>query len=242
MANIQLSEPVADILRRSAITGDLLILPPGQLDRKLYDQVAKAIKLLGGQWKTHRKGFVLSPTFEDAFTDALGSGKVIDIKKERQAFYTPAAIAAKIAKYANVEGQIVLEPSAGGGALADACMQAGAREVVCVEKDAQAAAGLTARYRTLHADFLTLSPTRIRREFTRVVMNPPFTKDQWRQHVEKAMSWLSPGGMLFAVLPASPAVGLWVKNNGGVIPYEFIEGTFKESGTNVATLLVKLVK
>jgi predicted RNA methylase len=242
MAHIMLTEPVADILRRATITADLLTLPPGQLDRKLYEGVAKAINLLGGQWKTNRKGFVLAATFAEAFAGALGTGKVIDIKKERQAFYTPQVIAEKIVAYAKVRGCVVLEPSAGGGALADACRLAGAKEVVCIEKDKATADELAKRYPTLCADFLSVPPTRLRRQFTRVIMNPPFTRDQWRAHIEKAMSWLSPGGELYSLLPASTAVGTWIRFNGGVIPYEFLSGEFKESGTAIDTLLVKIVK
>ena len=48
-----------DILKQCTVTQNIVKLPPIQLDRKLYQQVAKAIELIGGKWKGGKiAGFV----------------------------------------------------------------------------------------------------------------------------------------------------------------------------------------
>jgi hypothetical protein len=53
-------------------------------------------------------------------------------------------------------------------------------------------------FQLLARDFLTATPRPI---YDRVVMNPPFSKDAYIDHVRAAYHWLAPGGELIAVLP-----------------------------------------
>jgi len=39
------------ILQKCIVEGNLVKLPSGQLDRKLYQEVAKSLNLIGGKWK-----------------------------------------------------------------------------------------------------------------------------------------------------------------------------------------------
>lgn len=242
MANVTLTDDVADILSRSTITGNNLHLPPERLEPKLYQAVNKAIVAAGGKWKG---GKISAHVFESDPRQRLGlmleTGVAIDHKKLRQAFYTPASLAEKVARMADVKGHWVLEPSAGGGALVEACANAGAAGVKCIEIDPDAAEqlrqdGLTG---VLTADFLTVEPVK---KYPRIVMNPPFTKDQDIKHVSHALRFLAPGGVLVAIMADSPnrpkfaAMLKGYRHEIEAVP----AGAFKASGTSVRTMIVRV--
>ena len=53
----KISDEVRDVLARSTITETSVKLPPGQLERKLYEQVNKALTGSGGRWdRGERRG------------------------------------------------------------------------------------------------------------------------------------------------------------------------------------------
>jgi hypothetical protein len=237
MANVKLSDDVMEILKRSTITGNQLVLPAGQLERKMYEAVNKALVAAGGKWNTKAKAHVFDSDPRKKLGLMLETGVAIDEKKKFQAFYTPEALAAKVARLADVVGHVVLEPSAGDGALADACKRAGALAVHCVELNPDAVAKLKAKgYETTEGDFLTIVP----KKYLRIVMNPPFTGNQDVKHVEHALKFLAPGGILVAVMFGNTDR----KRFDELVHYlpcsieEVPAGTFKESGTNIATILL----
>ncbi len=240
MANAQLTPEVTSILKRAAITDNLLVLSPADagMDRKLYEQVAKAIKLAGGAWKTNRKGFVFDSDPRAKLGLALETGVVVDTKKLRQAFYTTEWLAEEIALMADVVGQRVLEPSAGSGALLRACLKFGAAKVDCIELE------ITCRPQLEEAgaqsvrvgDFLSIEPDRT---YQRIVMNPPFTRGQDAKHVRRAKEWLAPHGRIFAVVPDADKP--WMTEVGAETVKRFEAGAFKESGTKVATRLIRVL-
>lgn len=237
MANATLSPEVTDLLSRANITEKLSVLPAGQLDRKLYEQVAKVIKLAGGVGKTNRKGFVFDSDPRAKLGLALETGVAIDTKKLRQAFYTPQVIAEELALLADVVGLRVLEPSAGSGALLAACLKFGASSVDCIELEETCksqlveagACGVTI------GDFLTMEPRPV---YDRVVMNPPFTRSQDAKHVTHALKWLKPGGYLYAIVmdrEHATFIELGARTVKRLMP-----GAFKESGTNIATRIIQV--
>lgn len=96
----------------------------------------------------------------------------------------------------------VLEPSAGEGALALPCRNAG-HAVVCVELDPGRAALLRTRgLITRQADFLTTGHADFGRLFDRILMNPPFDRGLDVEHVIHALQFLAEGGRLVAVMSA----------------------------------------
>lgn len=133
MANITLSPEIRDIIANSTITGKKLALPPDQLDRKIYLSVKKALEMLGAKWNTQAQGFLFQKDAAPLVAEALGTNVVVDERKLFQAFFTPEQLALEVAEAADVEGHLVLEPEAGEGALANACMQLGASCVDCAE-------------------------------------------------------------------------------------------------------------
>ncbi len=239
MANAQLCDEVTDILSRATITENLLVLPEGQLERKLYEKVAKAIKLAGGVWKTNKKGFVFDSDPRVKLGLALTTGVVVDEKKLRQAFYTPSEVAAEVARIADVKGLRVLEPSAGDGALVDACIHAGAVWVDCIELEETCRPKLDKDEdrSVVIGDFLEMNPTG---SYSRIVMNPPFTRGQGLRHVKHAVKNLAPGGKLFAILPDKECPKF--EALGAVTVKRFPAGAFKKSGTQIATRLIQITR
>jgi predicted RNA methylase len=242
-AKIKLTDEVKAILARSTwtIKGTMHVLNlPDALPRPQYDAVMKIIKAAEGKWK-RGTGHVFSSDPRMQFDLAAESGIMVDRKVVRQAFYTPAHVAQWVADLADVTGEIVLEPSAGDGALVRACVDEGAHHVDAVEIDENTAAGLRgsgfARY-VKCADFLTLSaPVADDALYARIVMNPPFTKNQDKKHLERALAWLTPGGVITALTADKDIV---VQGGQVELLQRIRAGEFKESGTNIATRIIQI--
>lgn len=238
MANQTLTPDVRDILERSTITERQLALPEGQLPRSLYEAVNKAITFAGGKWDRSARAHVFLGDPRQKLGLMLETGIAIDEKKQFQAFFTPPEVVGQVMLWADVEGHRVLEPSAGNGALVGACLASGATQVDCVEINPEHRDALIGPRRVVTiADFLTVEPYR---EFSRIVMNPPFTKNQDIRHVEHALRFLAPGGRLVSIMFGNTDRKQWaslVKDRD----YEtrrVDRGAFKQSGTNIATIIL----
>lgn len=131
MSKINITPEVRAVLESSVIDATSLKLPSTPLDRKLYVAVNKVIEAAGGKWNKSLKAHVFSNDPRVELGLALESNVIVDKvkerKKERQAFYTPENIATTVAFLADVWERDVLEPSAGHGALAAACIESGAK-------------------------------------------------------------------------------------------------------------------
>jgi hypothetical protein len=131
--------------------------------------------------------------------------KAIDLR--RRAIYTkvpdffptPPEIIARMLQLARIETtHRVLDPSAGAGDLCLAVRKLGA-VVECFEINSDLHQALTLLgFQPLDRDFLFATPRPI---YDRVLMNPPFSKDAYIDHVRAAYEWLAPSGELVAVLP-----------------------------------------
>jgi predicted RNA methylase len=176
----------------------------------------------------------------------LLTGEITDAKKEFQAFYTPPEIADRVMTLAGIEpGMLVLEPSAGTGALANPALGLGA-EVTCVEINPDLRIEVTCGVTWFCADFLDIrSAVHLGGPFDRVVMNPPFSRQQDARHVLHAAAMLKPGGRLVAIMSAGVMfretqayreVRQLAEHGGSII--HLPQGSFRLSGTDVNTCLV----
>lgn len=239
----RLDQDVVDVLSRAGTQGAALRLPPERLDRELYERVNKALENLGGKWNKKARAHIFPTDAQPKLAAMLNSGVSVDEKKRDQAFFTPPDLASDLVEMADVRGRNVLEPSAGQGVLVDACMAAGATVVCCVEINAEMVAALRIKYPStvVHGDFLTIPPP-AKPPYERIVMNPPFTKNQDIAHVKHALKWLAPGGILVSLMmPNQNRKGfqeIVEKYDPEII--EVGRGAFKESGTNIATIIVKI--
>lgn len=268
---IKVTDEVAKVLRESTLGADRLTLPPAQLARPLYDAVMKVIGAAGGKWNKSAKAHLFPEGTDprEVFSEALETGSIEHTKNVRQAFYTPPDVAVRVIEAATIgRDHLVLEPSAGGGALVDAVTLNEFEAITAIEMDPQAAALLTKScegcddIQVLIGDFLSFEPCALGSEptndkqlprFDRVVMNPPFTGGQDIQHIRHAFSFLWPGGRLVSVVPTnvlsntSRAYAEFRKWLDGpyTADWEWIKlpaGSFAASGTQIDTALLVIDK
>jgi hypothetical protein len=248
---------VQAVLKQCAVLGNVVKLPDGQLDRKLYADVKKALELIGGNWKGGKTyGFVFQ-TDPTELLEQIANGEKRNLKKEYQFFETPVELAARMVEMAELgetDGQgygDILEPSAGQGAIVKAIHEAteGAATVYCYELMDINRGILSAMpgVSIIGDDFLKAASVV---QYDRIIANPPFTKNQDIDHIRHMYNLLKPGGVMVSLASPSWKFGSQKKQVSfrewliGIDAYlqEIPEGAFKESGTSIRTVLIKIVK
>lgn len=249
---MKIQQNIIDILASSEVDGNKLILP-GQLDRATYQAVNKVLTGIGAKWDKKAGGHIFQEDAADLIDDVLLTGEYRRVKQDLQQFDSPRDVVDRVIELAEIgAGMHVLEPSAGTGNLALKASAVGGI-VHCYELDPKRVTLLAAEVQGLRlmevieADFLSVKPTA---SFDRVVANPPFTRGQDADHVTHMMKFLKPGGVLVSV--AAPAVKFrkdkrytafrkLIEDNNGTIE-DVDAGAFKASGTQVSTVIIKMVK
>jgi len=214
----------------------------GQLDRKSYEAVNKALEAMGGKWNKSAKAHLFATDPRPSVEGLIDNG-ALTVTTIRDGFFeTPVELAKRMVQLAKIKaGDKCLEPSAGLGRIAYELQRAGGA-VYCVEQNADRCkemAGLLVEC----ADFMDWdSPI----GFDAVVMNPPFENLQDIAHVRKAYEHLNADGILVAIMgesaffrndKAAQDFRSWLNAIGGVSE-QLPEGTFKESGTMARSRLV----
>ncbi len=246
---MNIEQHILEIIEHGSTDGNLYHLPDRQLDRKTYLAVNKILECLGGRWNRKSKAHVFETDISNAIDDVLLTGEVIDKRKEFQFFETPQNIVSQLIELAEVRiGHSCLEPSAGCGNIAEALSElAGIGKVMCIELNPENAKTLISKSFSVHeGDFLQYETKWV---YDRIVMNPPFTRQQDIAHVLKALSLLKDGGILVSVMSAGVMFrqdkrtrNFWAKV--AEHPSEVIElppGAFKVSGTMVNAVILKVV-
>jgi predicted RNA methylase len=159
-----------------------------------------------------------------------------------QLFQTPAEVARRLVAAAGVlPGMRVLEPSCGLGRILDALPRC---EVVAVERSPTIAGEVFRQNRDgvtlLQRDFLACHPGELG-TFDRVVMNPPFHMRADVRHIEHALGFLRPGGVLAAICMAGPRRDAVLRPRASTwVPLG--RETFAKEGTHVETILLTITK
>jgi hypothetical protein len=164
-------------------------------------------------------------------------------------FPTQSPVVDLILQRARIEpGMTVLEPEAGSGHIADAVKEECPGAVISVcEINLRLRELLKLKgYTFAGEDFMELEQG----SYDRIVMNPPFEKQADIDHIQKAYSLLAPEGILVSVL--SPSFEFrsdrksvefrgWLDSLDAT--WENLpDGSFKASGTGIATRLVVIEK
>jgi hypothetical protein len=162
---------------------------------KSKDEAIAAVELLESLCSGNR-----APEIDRSIEQAMELRRKAIYQKVPDFFPTPKALIERMLEIADVKPmQRVLDPSAGGGDICLAVRELGVLIVDSFEIDSDLRQALTLLgFPPLGWDFLTATPRPI---YDRVVMNPPFSKDAYIDHVRAAYHWLAPGGELIAVLP-----------------------------------------
>lgn len=246
----RIDEEVLRVLSAAACEGPRLRLT-GQLDRALYVATNTVLEALGGKWDRQAKAHVFAEDAEGRIEGALLTGTYA--RPDDFGFFpTPPALVARLLELAEIApGMRVLEPSAGHGAIADAIYDLTGERPRLVEL-------LPANCDVLRAkgygdvlgagDFLGV-PADAWLPFDRIVMNPPFARQQDLAHVRHAWELLAPGGRLVAIM----ALGFTFRQDRNSASFRTrvccygrwernAPDAFRSSGTDVQTVTVVLDK
>lgn len=214
----------------------------GQLDRKTYVALNEALEAIGGKWNRAKAGHLFAEDPTDAIEALLLTGEY-KTKFAGDFFQTPLDLARRMVAWAVRAGDLVLEPSAGRGRIAEEIRKMTER-LTCIEIDPDRASWLqTSGFNTVGVDFLKFPV--VQHSYDAVVMNPPFSKSQEAHHILHAMKFLRPGGRLAAVASAGVTfreTALYRELRAAITQGGDIEdlppGTFKSEGTAVNTVLI----
>ena len=252
-----------EILQACKVEGTVIKLPNIQLERKLYQEVAKALELIGGKWKggkvagfeypadpsEHLAGLISALTDPDQPMPAKNNPK-----KEFQFFETPDDIADWIVSLAEINpANYICEPSAGRGAIVKAIQRACPslkQKVAIFELMPLNKSMLQSKVSGIvdyGDDFLQYDKRGV---FDRIIANPPFSKNQDIDHVRHMYDCLKPGGRMVSIMSKHWTFASnrketqfreWLKSvkaETHTIP----AGAFKQSGTMIESLVIVINK
>lgn len=237
---MKINNEVTAVLSASTCNDLMLFLPEGQLDRKLYMAVNKVLTDLGGKWNRAKKAHIFTISPADIIDEICITGEYTTRKKELQFFETPEKLAAELVEMADIQyGETVLEPSAGHGRIARLIPNVKAIEIDSDNCHTLLNIGINPH----HGDFLDYVE-----KADVIIANPPFTKQQDVDHVTHMIELAN--RRVVSIMSSSV---LWRDNKKTLefkelisqYDHEFIEldnGVFKESGTNVKTVILVLDK
>jgi SAM-dependent methyltransferase len=255
---------VQEVLDECKIEGNLVFLPPIQLERSLYVQVDKKLKGIGGKWNRRKRAHI----FEGDPSELMGrvkNGENVNLKKEEQFFETPNELAATLVNFAfagwtppnPIDAVTFMEPSCGRGRIIDAYLnsifetQGIVDYIIGIDKSERHITHCIKKY--ADDDYIDVWQEDVLRENEEadiIVANPPFTKNQDIDHVMAMYKSLKPGGRLVSVMSNHWRFSDYKKEK------EFLDftnlkfakvvdlpaGTFKESGTMIAACVVIIDK
>lgn len=238
------------VLQECTVENKVVKLPSIQLARNEYTDVKKKLELIGGKWKSGKiQGFEFATDPTDLLSQ-IANGDKRNLKKEFQFFGTPSDLADRLVFYADLQyHDTILEPSAGQGAIIKAIRKVvdvvpDCYELMEVNRSILESSGL--EYNLLGEDFLT----RKQKSYSKIIANPPFTKNQDIDHLKAMYECLQRGGRLVCITSESWVNGSqkkqvefkeWLEKVDAEIE-DIEKGSFKESGTMVGGKIVIINK
>lgn len=259
---MKIENQILKIIEAGHSDGNLYYLSPEPLDRKVYVEVNKVLEALGGKWNRSKKAHIFENSIEAAITNVINTGEVMNHKTELQFFETPAILGDQMCELLEYSGGNIGEPEAGRGALLKAIernfyLDSGFLngKVFWWEIDPTNAVHVQALGIgcKIGDDFLKARPDEVP-PLDRIIMNPPFSMNGSGSqtdidHVTHAMKFVQSGGIIVSVM--SPAIKF--RNNKKTSDFRVLlnkfkheiidvpDGAFKESGTMIKTVIVKVI-
>lgn len=252
------SEGALAVLREIECEPDRTRITSGQLDRSLYEEVNEVLVRLGGKWKGGRTKAHLFPYDPRPLLAGVLATGHMPPKNPWAFFPTPSHLVTSVMESplfnAIQDGDSVLEPSAGFGALAEGMrtrlahrqVQIDCCEILPINQQVLRSKG----FEIVCDDFLTYEPEK---RYRAIVMNPPFTlatdRYAYITHILHAWELLAEGGFLLAFAPSGYTFRSDKKSYdflSFVLTYgsweELPAKSFHESGTDSVITLITLEK
>jgi len=236
-------------LSHCTVSGNVIFLPNIKEYQMLdYQEVRKALLNAGAKYKNN--SFVF-PNDAQQYIDRITEGENVNIKKEFQFFATPSELAKDLVFYADLkQHDTILEPSAGQGAIIKEINKVCDVVPDCFELmniNRNVLANSEAKFNLIGFDFLEVPKSK---KWSKIIANPPFTKNQDIDHVNKMYNCLSNGGRIVSIMSTSWTTGNQKKQvqfrefleNVNAEVLDIPKGTFKESGTMVGGKIVIIDK
>ena len=149
-----------------------------------------------------------------------------------------------------MDGDIILEPSAGLGHIAEAITEANPdNKLICMEIYQPLAEALNLKgYEAINADFLQCAAINPDIRPDKIIMNPPFENLQDIDHITHAWELLKPGGRIVAIMAGNKQretakvanfmqfvdqYGTWEQN-----PIGSFTSAFRPTGVNTITVIL----
>lgn len=255
------------------------LLAIGKLSLDAYDWLITTAGWPNGEWNKAVRANLIRCGLPQAyyaerrqeFLDLKDAGPVTgsadaEIKRREAAilpgsipgyFPTPAPVIERLLLHADImEGDTVLEPSAGSGAIADALRAAwgDAISIYVCEKNYDLADILTMKGHAFPArigrDFMLPGAFDQDMRYDKIIGNPPFERGQDAEHIQKAYSYLAPEGVLVMICSEGPffrsqradvQFRIWLSEVGAETE-QLPQDAFKKSGTSVGCRIVVISK
>lgn len=232
------------LLKLFTAENDTIYLPDFQIDRDFYLECKTIIESYGYIYKSKK----FTKKDADAVSDLqkmIDGVEVLTARKQFDFFPTPDEVVKKAQTLLEHDSSsYILEPSCGLGNLVKGLE----KYTKAIEINPDCLAELKRKgIDIIGEDFEKETP----HKFKYIIMNPPFGKRKDAKHVLLAFNnWLADGGVLVAITSAG------IMNNTDKACKEFQElyskygvyqetikqGSFKQSGTNIATMIHKFIK
>lgn len=239
-----------EVLKGCIVEGTIIKLPNVQLDRNIYQDVAKALQKIGGKWKGGKVGGFVFDTDPTELLSEISNGIERNIKKEYQFFATPEGLADYLVELADLDNDdSILEPSAGQGAIIKAINNVCLAIPDCyelMENNRTFLNNSDLHFNLIGDDFLTHSLVK----YDKIIANPPFSKNQDIEHLMKMYEYLEDGGRLVCITSESWVDGKqkkqiafrkWLDDvNAQILTID--KGSFKDSGTLVGGRIIVINK
>lgn len=241
-----------EIIKQCTAGGNVLRLPNINLERNDYLEIKKVMESYGGKWKGGKvAGFVFDGREASDVLQMIKGDGCENMKKDFQFFATPDWVADMMVDDLSItSSDKVLEPSAGTGSLVKAVLRKVDNiSVDCYELNELNRKALAdiSNINLIGADFLERAD---KEEYSVIIANPPFAKNQDIIHIMKMYENLCPGGRMACISSShwvfsqdkkSVEFRQWLKNKCDHYQ-ELPANTFKESGTSTATMYLVIRK
>lgn len=148
-------------------------------------------------------------------------------------FYpTPSNVIERMLMDVDIQGKVILEPSAGKGNIVDYLKKYGAKEVIACEIESDLAKILSGKCRIIASDFITLKSEDVS-HIDMIVMNPPFSDDD--KHILHAWEIAPPGCEIISLCNYNTVKNTYSENRKVLKQTIEMNGRFDDLGNCFST-------
>lgn len=228
----------------------IIMEPIDKLTDSEYDRLKPYIETMGGHWRERVHGFVFVKKH-------LRKTNKLNWQEAWQYFPTPKSVAERVIQLSEIEEYKgtarVLEPSAGTGNLLDCIPNSVDYTAFVVEPEENNAIILEDKGFNVYKDSFEKFYNEykdINTDITHVIMNPPFSLGRDISHTRLAYEMLQSGGILVSIISENSLYynkeetkqfNKWLEEVNAYIEPVSI-GAFKDSGTTIDTVIIKIKK